>query len=110
MPVVSFPVGLSEEGLPLAVQFAARRWHEEELFRAAALEGRKRTAQHVIHAVVGPRFLDRENIVRFFDDADGSFITARPGAIEARIGIGDVVARGAGLDLLLGFTNRVGKC
>jgi aspartyl-tRNA(Asn)/glutamyl-tRNA(Gln) amidotransferase subunit A len=36
LPVISFPVGLCEEGLPLAIQLVGRRWEEEKLFRAAA--------------------------------------------------------------------------
>jgi aspartyl-tRNA(Asn)/glutamyl-tRNA(Gln) amidotransferase subunit A len=36
LPVVSFPVGLSDDGLPLAVQFVGRAGGEEEAFRTAA--------------------------------------------------------------------------
>jgi aspartyl-tRNA(Asn)/glutamyl-tRNA(Gln) amidotransferase subunit A len=35
-PTVSFPVGTSPEGLPLAIQLAGRPWGEEGLFAAAA--------------------------------------------------------------------------
>jgi aspartyl-tRNA(Asn)/glutamyl-tRNA(Gln) amidotransferase subunit A len=36
LPVVSFPVGLSDDGLPLAIQLVADRWEERKLFQAAA--------------------------------------------------------------------------
>jgi aspartyl-tRNA(Asn)/glutamyl-tRNA(Gln) amidotransferase subunit A len=37
LPVVSFPVGLSEEGLPLAIQLVGKNdLYEEKLFQAAA--------------------------------------------------------------------------
>jgi aspartyl-tRNA(Asn)/glutamyl-tRNA(Gln) amidotransferase subunit A len=36
LPVVSFPVGLSDDGLPLAIQLVGQEMLEGELFRAAA--------------------------------------------------------------------------
>ena len=36
LPTVSFPVGLSPDGLPLAVQLVGRRWDEPGLLAAAA--------------------------------------------------------------------------
>ena len=36
LPVVSFPVGFSPDGLPLAVQLVGNHWDEVELFGAAA--------------------------------------------------------------------------
>jgi aspartyl-tRNA(Asn)/glutamyl-tRNA(Gln) amidotransferase subunit A len=50
LPTVSFPVGLSPEGLPLAVQLIGRRDREGELFDAAlwcedAIRGRRPTEE-----------------------------------------------------------------
>jgi Asp-tRNA(Asn)/Glu-tRNA(Gln) amidotransferase A subunit family amidase len=36
LPVVSFPVGRSADGLPLCIQLIGEPWNEPELFRAAA--------------------------------------------------------------------------
>jgi aspartyl-tRNA(Asn)/glutamyl-tRNA(Gln) amidotransferase subunit A len=36
LPTVSIPVGLSDDGLPLAIQLVGKAWGEPELFRAAA--------------------------------------------------------------------------
>ncbi len=36
LPVVSFPIGLSPDGLPLSIQLVGRPWGETALFRAAA--------------------------------------------------------------------------
>lgn len=36
LPTVSFPIGLSGEGLPLGIQLVGRPWGEGNLFRAAA--------------------------------------------------------------------------
>jgi Asp-tRNA(Asn)/Glu-tRNA(Gln) amidotransferase A subunit family amidase len=36
MPTVSFPVGLSDDGLPLAIQLVGAQMYEDKLFRAAA--------------------------------------------------------------------------
>ncbi len=36
LPLVSFPVGRSSDGLPLSVQLVGEYWNEPELFRAAA--------------------------------------------------------------------------
>jgi aspartyl-tRNA(Asn)/glutamyl-tRNA(Gln) amidotransferase subunit A len=36
LPVVSFPVGLSDDGLPLAIQLVGEDFGEEDVFRAAA--------------------------------------------------------------------------
>ena len=80
-----------------------------ELLRAASLEWGEGTAKDVVHAVVGAGLLDGKDIVGLFDDADGAFVAGGAGAIEARVGIGDVVAGRAGADLLLGVANGVGE-
>jgi Asp-tRNA(Asn)/Glu-tRNA(Gln) amidotransferase A subunit family amidase len=36
MPTLSFPVGLSDDGLPLAIQLVGAPMHEDKLFQAAA--------------------------------------------------------------------------
>lgn len=36
LPVVSFPTGLTEDGMPLAIQLVGRAWSESELFPLAA--------------------------------------------------------------------------
>ncbi len=36
LPVVSFPIGLAPDGLPLSIQLVGRPWGETDLFRAAA--------------------------------------------------------------------------
>jgi Asp-tRNA(Asn)/Glu-tRNA(Gln) amidotransferase A subunit family amidase len=45
-PTVSFPMGLSPEGLPLGIQFAGREFGEAALFRAAAWCEREIRRQH----------------------------------------------------------------
>ena len=63
----------------------------------------------MVHAAVGSRFFDRENVVGLFNDADRLVITGRADAIEARIRVGDVVADRALADFLFRVANRVGK-
>jgi aspartyl-tRNA(Asn)/glutamyl-tRNA(Gln) amidotransferase subunit A len=36
LPTVSFPVGLSDDGLPLAIQLVGNHLHEKNLFQTAA--------------------------------------------------------------------------
>jgi Asp-tRNA(Asn)/Glu-tRNA(Gln) amidotransferase A subunit family amidase len=36
LPVVSFPIAWTTERMPVAIQLVAPRWHEADLFRAAA--------------------------------------------------------------------------
>jgi aspartyl-tRNA(Asn)/glutamyl-tRNA(Gln) amidotransferase subunit A len=36
MPAISLPCGFSEDGLPVGLQIAARRWDEETVLRVAA--------------------------------------------------------------------------
>jgi hypothetical protein len=47
--------------------------------------------------------------VCFFDDADRFVVASRTDAIEARVGVGDVVADRALADFFLGVANGVGK-
>ena len=80
---------------------------DAKLFGAAALQRRKRAAENVVHATVSARFLDRENVVSFFDDADRFVIARRADAVEARIRVGDVAAGGALANFFFGVADGV---
>jgi hypothetical protein len=80
-----------------------------ELLGPAPLQRRERTAQHVVHAVVGARFLDGEDVVGLFDHANGLAVARGSDAIQAWIGVGDVVARRALANLFFGISNGVGE-
>jgi hypothetical protein len=80
-----------------------------QLLGAATLQWRERTAENVIHAAVGARFFNRENIVGFFDDADRFVIARRADAIETRACVGDVVAGGALADFFFGVADGFGE-
>src|SRR5579883_904733 len=80
-----------------------------ELFGTASGKRRERAAENVVHAAVGARFFDSENVVRFLDDADAALIAIRADAVQTGVGIGDVVADGALADFFLGVANGVGE-
>jgi hypothetical protein len=80
-----------------------------QLLRAAPLQRRKGSAQHVIHAAIHPSLFNRENVVGFLNDADRPMVPRRADAIQTRIGVGDVVASGALADFFFGVANRIGK-
>src|ERR1700744_5208909 len=63
----------------------------------------------MVHAAVGARFFDRENVVGFFDDADRFVIASRADAVEARIRVGDVAAGGALTNFFFSVADGVGK-
>ena len=67
----------------------------------------ERAAKNVVHAAVSACLFNRENVVGFFDDANRFVIAGWANAIEARIRIRDVVARGALADFLFGIANSV---
>jgi len=64
----------------------------------------------VVHAAVGARFFDRENVVGLFDDADRFVIARRADAVEAGIRVGDIAAGGALANFFFGVSNGVGEC
>ena len=80
-----------------------------ELLGATTLKGRKRTAENVVHAGVGARFFDGENVVGFLHDTDRALVAGGAGAVEAGVRVGDVVAGRAGSDFFLGVANGVGE-
>src|SRR5262249_31133211 len=56
-----------------------------------------------------PRLLDRQDIVRFLDYANRRAVSSRTHAVQARIGVGDVVTHRALSDLLLRVSNGIGQ-
>jgi hypothetical protein len=102
-------VGGDDDFVHAAAFEALDQGFDVELLRAAALKGRKRAAEDVVHTAVGAGLFDSENVVWLFDDTDGAFVAGGAGAVEAGIGVGDVVASGAGSDLFFGIANGVGE-
>jgi hypothetical protein len=80
-----------------------------ELLGADALQRRECAAEHVIEAAVLARFFDRGDAIRFLDDADDFAVARGARAVKAGIGVGDVVAHGALMDVKLRVADRVGQ-
>ena len=102
-------IGGDDDFVDAATFKALDEGFDVELLGAASLERGEGAAQDVIHAAVGARLFDGENVVRFFDDADGAFVAGGAGTVEARIGIGDVVTGRAGTNFFFGVANGVGE-
>src|ERR1700682_2203552 len=80
-----------------------------QLIGPDASQRRERSAENVVQAAVLARFFDGHDVVRFFDDADCFAIARWPRAVQARIGIGDVVAHRTKSHVHLGVADSIGE-
>ena len=63
----------------------------------------------MIKSAIRTCFLDRDKIIRLFDNADDRAVAFWIGTVETGINIGEIVADGTKYDLFLDFAQRVGK-
>ena len=82
-----------------------------ELFGPHALQGSQPAQEDMVDPLVGSRFLHGQQVSRLFHHADDSLIA--PGVAADRtdrlVGLGEMVADLAMLDLVLGCPDRLGQ-
>jgi hypothetical protein len=82
-----------------------------QLFRTHARERCQATQEDMVDSVEGVGFFEGHEVARLLDHADGRVITARVAAdcTNGLVGLGEVKAHLAVLDLLFGGADRVGE-
>src|ERR1700737_1306795 len=63
----------------------------------------------MVHPAERPRFLNGENVVGFFDHTNGLAASRGSHAVQAWVGVGNVVTYRAFANLFLGLANRIGQ-
>ena len=82
---------------------------QAKLLGADAVDRRERAVEYVIDAGVGAGLLDGVDIGGLFDDADQMRVARGAGAVGAGVDVGDVVADGAEVQMLLEGADGVGE-
>src|SRR5260370_6325192 len=72
------------------VAHALQEFVDTQVFRANAVQGRKRSMKHMIQSLVNPGLLQRKHIERFFHNADKLLVAIRVATGNARIGFGNI--------------------